>query len=320
MDTTVAICTRDRREALLETLASIGAQQSRPGSGEWELLVVDNGSSDGTAEAVRGLAEATGDTRAAWSALRIVREPRRGLARARNMALAEARGELIVFVDDDLTCAPGWLAAHQAAHRATGGAAVVAAGGPIAVRLPPSAPAWWAELLPFEQGGPTARLELGGEPFTFAADDLRPLPFGGNLSLVRAAALAAGGFREDLGLGCGAELVTGEETDLLERLIGSGERVVWAPDARALHRVTADRLDPRSYVAWHRGHGRALVRTEPPRSPAGRALALADETWRIARYWVRARWPGPVAPRRAELWRKLGRAQGRWLELSGRRR
>ena len=110
----------------------------------------------------------------------------------------------------------------------------------------------------------------------------------------------------------------GEETDLLERLLRGGGRVVWAPRARVLHRVTADRLDRRAYLAWHRGHGRALVRTEPARTAAGRALSLVDESLRVTRTWLKAGWPGPVTPRRARLWRKLGRAQGRWLELSGR--
>jgi glycosyltransferase involved in cell wall biosynthesis len=105
----VVIPTKDRRELLLSTLASLESQRS-PGL-SFEVVVVDNGSVDGTPEAVRA--------RAAVSPmpLTLVTEPAGGPARARNTGVAAASGELIVFIGDDTPAAgDDLLAAHGRLH------------------------------------------------------------------------------------------------------------------------------------------------------------------------------------------------------------
>ena len=76
----VTLCTRNRRASLLETLDSVERQRW---SGRWEVLVVDNGSSDDTLEASGARA------RRSSVPMRVIREPRLGLSFARNRALAE---------------------------------------------------------------------------------------------------------------------------------------------------------------------------------------------------------------------------------------
>src|SRR5262249_57469715 len=93
-----------------------------------ELLVVDNGSTDGTREALAGQAD-----------VRCVVEPTAGATRARNAALRAARGDVVAFIDDDATPAPGWLAAltapfAQARGACGGGRGRLGCGGPAPPR------------------------------------------------------------------------------------------------------------------------------------------------------------------------------------------
>jgi glycosyltransferase involved in cell wall biosynthesis len=104
----VVIATRDRAAFLERTLASLAQQIGAP---SFEVVVADNGSSDDTAGVVER-------ARAAANGLEITRvfvpEPNRGAAR--NAGVAQARGAIVAFVDDDVWLPPGFLAAHAAAH------------------------------------------------------------------------------------------------------------------------------------------------------------------------------------------------------------
>jgi glycosyltransferase involved in cell wall biosynthesis len=110
----VVIATKDRAGLLAGALASLRAQQDAP---EFELIVVDNGSSDATPRIAR-------EHGAQYA---FVAEPNRG--KARNAGIAHASGEVIAFVDDDVVTPPHFLAAHWAAHEAD--VAALAVSGPI---------------------------------------------------------------------------------------------------------------------------------------------------------------------------------------------
>ena len=102
MDCSIIICTRNRAAMLERTLVAFRAVEVPP---DWrvELIVVDNGSTDATAEVVRN---------ADHPAIRIrhVHEDRPGKSRAQNTAMAHARGEALLFTDDDVEPAANWLA------------------------------------------------------------------------------------------------------------------------------------------------------------------------------------------------------------------
>ena len=106
MHVTVVVPTSGRAGYLEVTLDSLSGQRTAT---PHEVIVVDDGSTDATAE----VAERLG--------VRAVRHAeRRGLNAARNTGLREARGELIAFVDDDVFVPPGWLAALvEGAERAS---------------------------------------------------------------------------------------------------------------------------------------------------------------------------------------------------------
>ncbi len=106
---TVAIPTHDRLDVLPEVLDALDAQQSAP---DFEVLVVDDGSTDGTARFLAG--------RRSRRPLRWFAQANRGPAAARNLAVREARGARIAFLGDDTVPDPAWLAAHRDAHERRG--------------------------------------------------------------------------------------------------------------------------------------------------------------------------------------------------------
>lgn len=103
---------------LAEVLAALERQRDAP---SFEIVVVDDGSRDGTAEWLRGRRSAL--------PLRALLEPQRGPAAARNRGVAAATGVRIAFLGDDTVPEEGWLAAHAAAHLRHGGGDEVAVVG-----------------------------------------------------------------------------------------------------------------------------------------------------------------------------------------------
>jgi glycosyltransferase involved in cell wall biosynthesis len=108
LDVTVVIATRDRRAVLCEALARLEGQSGEVG---FEVVVVDDGSADGTADAVREVA-----ARGALD-LRLIEQPSLGPAAARNRAIAEASAPVCLFLNDDSWARPDLLARHHAFHR-----------------------------------------------------------------------------------------------------------------------------------------------------------------------------------------------------------
>ena len=103
----VVIPTYNRRQMLLRSLQTIFSQDLAPEL--YEVIVVVDGSTDGTAEALRELRPSC--------ALRVLERPHGGLSPARNDGIWAARGEIILILDDDLLCEPDLLRQHLAAHQ-----------------------------------------------------------------------------------------------------------------------------------------------------------------------------------------------------------
>jgi len=150
MFVTVAICTLNRAESLRRTLASLAMRVG--GDLAWELVVVNNNSTDHTDAVIAECRERL--------PLRREFEPLQGHSNARNRAIAAARGEYIVWTDDDVIVGAGWLAAYAEAFRHWPDAVVF--GGRIKPRYEPPVVRWVAES---ERvlGGPFAIRDFGYE-------------------------------------------------------------------------------------------------------------------------------------------------------------
>ena len=99
MRITVILCTLNRCQSLAETLESI-AISTLPDSVDWEILVVDNNSTDHTREVVEEFGRRYPDR------FRYIFEPRPGKSYALNAGIREAQGEILAFTDDDVTVEP----------------------------------------------------------------------------------------------------------------------------------------------------------------------------------------------------------------------
>jgi GT2 family glycosyltransferase len=213
----VVIPTHNRARGLDRLLDSL-AQQDLPAS-EFEVIIVDDGSSDGTAEVL-------GRPRPfAW---RAVRQRNQGPAAARNAAVQIATGEIVVMVDDDVVTAPDLLRRHLEAHETEPGVAVI---GKMALaesaRLSPWA-AWEANAL-YKQYEAMLEGRWTPTPRQF---------YTANASLRRDALLAAGLF-DPL-------FRRAEDVELAYRLRDNGLGFRFAPEAIVYHRPG------RSYAAWRR--------------------------------------------------------------------
>ncbi|HEY8545906.1 MAG TPA: glycosyltransferase family A protein [Acidimicrobiales bacterium] len=236
---TVVVCTRDRLELLEGCLDSLDRQVLAPDD-RVDVVVVDNGSTDGTTGRLHRWAAADPGRRT------VVHEPVAGLSRARNRGLAAASGDVVLFLDDDAIAPRGWVAAHLAAYRRD--PAATAVGGPVVLTWPEGRPRWVTPGLEHWYSA----VDHGDEPGPFP----RPHgPYGTNMSVRREAALAAGGFAEQLGRR-GRRLRSGEEADLWARLWAAGGTIVYDPATLVLHRVTGDRSRRRWLLRRGWGQGR----------------------------------------------------------------
>lgn len=202
----VVVATRNRRELLLRCLRSLAAQEGvEPGS--FEAIVADDGSSDGTREAVEGLQ--------ATFPLQYLRLEKAGQAAAQNAAVAAAAGRTVLFLDDDVIAAPRLVAEHLAAHRAHPRLLGV---GHLEQR-PRRGRDWYAQM--FANTWNRHYDELGERRLDWTAC------FGANLSVSRAAFQEAGGFATDLPVG--------EDMELAYRFERSGCEPRFLPAAKAVH-------------------------------------------------------------------------------------
>jgi glycosyltransferase involved in cell wall biosynthesis len=223
---TVAISTYNRAESLRRTLNSLSAIQI-PSGLKWELIVVNNNSTDHTDHVV-------------WqyrSRLPVRREfePRPGVSCGRNRAIDAAQGEYILWTDDDVVVDPGWLGAYVSGFRRWPEAAVF--GGRITLIFEEPVAKWVKEsetlLRPLY-----AFRDFGNDvvPLSVTGDRL---PFGANFA-VRTAEQRS--FRFDPNLGPGpVRRRVGDDIDVASRLLQSGATGYWLPDAHVQHFITKER-------------------------------------------------------------------------------
>jgi GT2 family glycosyltransferase len=170
-----------------------------------------------------------GDDRVRW-----VHEPRQGLSFARNAGLAAARGEIVVFTDDDVLVDRHWVARLVAAFDAAAGVACVT-GAILPAEQETQAQVWLEEYGGFHKGfsrevfnATTHRRDTPLYPY-----DSGQFGSGANMAFRVRALQELGGFAVDLGAGTPAH--GGEDLDVLRRTISAGHTVVYEPSALMWH-------------------------------------------------------------------------------------
>lgn len=246
MRISVIIPTRDRKDVLLECLSGFARQDfTEP----FELVVIDDGSDDGTSDAVVKAGGPGGGS------LKYFRQEKKGPAAARNLGIMRATGDILLFTGDDMLPEKNLLSEHAAFHaaRPESGAAMLgtAAWDP---RIRPSPFAVW-----LENGGP----QFGFGRFTpgEAVDAF----WTANLSVKKAFLLQNGLFDEDF------QYAAGEDVELGMRLRKKGLEIIYNPKAsvRHLHRVTFLSYCRRQEIAGgaHCLFERKHPQTAPPQVP-----------------------------------------------------
>ncbi len=218
---TIAVCTYNRSEELPALFGDLRRELN--GASDVEILVVDNACTDNTSSVVE---EVGGGL-----PVRVVCEPRRGIAHARNCALAEARGDMIIFFDDDVRLDAGVLQAYRDAFAR---AEVLGGGGPIRATWPAEVPAWIGDRSNPPFPGVTVHYDLGASDRLISTDD--PVPLSGNFAF-RLAQARTIGFRVDLGHVGRDRTIGGEDIDFSRRFIQKYGRVTYIARAGVTHPV-----------------------------------------------------------------------------------
>lgn len=244
MKISVILCTYNRCQRLMKALESVAASVL-PSSVEWEVLVIDNKSSDQTRDvAERFCREYPGR-------FHYLFEPRQGKSYALNTGIREATGDILAFMDDDVTVEPSWLSNLTATLHDGKWAG---AGGRILPEHGFSPPPWLALDGPYDMGGVLALFDRGDE-----AGEIDWIPYGTNMAFQKAMFDKHGGFRTDLGPSPSSE-IRGEDTEFGRRLISAGELVRYEPSAIVYHCVPENRVHKEYFLTWWFDYGRALVR------------------------------------------------------------
>ncbi len=235
---TVVVCTHGRPNDLARCLASIAKLED-----PIETIVVDSASDPPCADVV------------APFRARTIRLERPGLSIARNAALRAASCQFVAFVDDDTELEPDWARRILAPFADP---VVGCVGGTCSPRFASTRPTWLSDRL-LQYAGIT-NFGLSARPSTSTAD----LPFGANLCVRRDAALAAGGFPEQLGR-IGSDLLSGEESALMVALRDQGWLIWLQPNAVVHHHVAPERCTGDYYWRrlWWQGISRARGGTTP---------------------------------------------------------
>jgi hypothetical protein len=245
MNISVVICTYNRSKTLAQTLQGF-CKLSVAQSITWELLVIDNNSTDAT----RDICGEFNDK----LPLRYVFESRQGKSHALNRALVEATGELLVFTDDDVDVSENWLSEYWGAMARHPNAGFF--GGKIIPRWEVPPPPWMESNSKTVLREVAVSLDLGDVDCP-----LGERVFGANLGLRKTALQQAGlKFRTDIGP-CGNAKVGGEETFFIHQLMDKGFCGVYLPGAIIYHRTPAERMTIAYVRKWFDGIGRSEVRT-----------------------------------------------------------
>ena len=276
---TVGICTRNRGPLLRTSLEQL-ARTAVPDDVTWEVVVVDNGSTDGTARVLEAMASQL--------PLRALRFDTPGKSHALNHAIQHARGDYILWTDDDVLVDQQWITSYVAAFRRWPDAAFF--GGPVEPWFDGTPPLWLADHWQ-RVANVFAVRQLGDQTFLF--DTVR-VPYGANFA-VKTSVQREYQYDTTLGPRPGSE-VRGEETQVIREMLVAGLRGWWVPDARVQHFIPKHRQTVtylrRFFVGQGEVQSRQFAGTSVPRMFGRPRWLIKQALTAEARY----RWSRLTAP------------------------
>jgi glycosyltransferase involved in cell wall biosynthesis len=297
MDVTVLICTYNRQRLLGSTLDSLAAMRV-PAGIRWDVLVVDNNSTDGTR------AEVERRVPGFPVPLCCLFERRQGKAHALNTGIAASTAAVVAFTDDDVCVAPDWLG--QAVRPLIERSDIDYTGGPVlpAWQVPPPR---WISGNPGVFRGPIALLDYGTETFIF--EERRRIAMGVNMAVRRELIDRVGGFHPGLERK-GPSLMGQGQAEFFFRTRRAGARGLYVPGMRLRHHVPGARLTRQYYRRWWywKGVARARMQEMHPVLENGLDLRLVPRLAGLPRFvwgdalrdvlvWLRAALTGNVVIR-----------------------
>ncbi|NET49932.1 MAG: glycosyltransferase family 2 protein [Merismopedia sp. SIO2A8] len=231
------ICTHNRDGYLGAAIDSLLAQDF---PGDYEVIVVDNASTDRTHDVVK--------ERLPHPCLRYVYEGTVGLSVARNTGAKEAKAPILAYLDDDAEATPQWLRSLHHIYQTHERVAI--AGGKVTLLWPPgiTPPQWLSD----ELAGSLGLYDLGDDFRLIEIPGLTPR--GLNYSLRRTFLEQIGGF--DLNLGrVGTRLLSNEELHMTQRALETHWQVAYSPDALVAHNVAPERVHRQWFLnrSWWQG-------------------------------------------------------------------
>jgi glycosyltransferase involved in cell wall biosynthesis len=251
MNVTAILVTFNRCKSLAKALESLAALEFPP-TVSWEILVVDNNSTDQTRQVVEEFSVRYPGR------FRYLFEPTAGKSHGLNAGIEAARGDILAFVDDDVTVEKNWLQNLTVPFLDVKLAGV---GGRILLDSNFPLPAWLSLEKPYNMGGILAGFDLGTEP-----GPLDEPPYGTNMAFPKWVFQKYGGFRLDLGPRPGSQL-RNEDTEFGRRLLTAGECLWYEPSAVVYHPVPQERLKKEYFLEWWFDFGRAKSREKGKRKP-----------------------------------------------------
>jgi GT2 family glycosyltransferase len=231
---TVVLCTYNRAHILGGAIERLLDQSA--GSPPYEIVVVDNNSSDATSRVIAHYAQSTSRR------VEYVFEGRQGIAYARNAGIAVARSDLVAFTDDDVRVAPNWVRVIKQTFEAHPEAECLT--GRILPVWPSAPPAWLTRL---HWVGPLALQDYGDEPMLINAT--RPLTVAGANFAFRKAVFDRIGLFD-------TEIARSEDSEFMLRLWRGGSGARYVPEMVLYALVQPERLTKTYHRAWHADVGR----------------------------------------------------------------
>lgn len=227
MKISVAICTWNRESLLQKTLSNL-CDILLHSNLSWELIIVNNNSTDNTEEVIKRYKNSL--------PIKYAFEPKPGLSNARNKAVEKADGDYIVWIDDDVLVESNWLSSYIEAFSRHPEAVVF--GGPISPWFEGNPPKWLLDGWQYIQSSYAIR-DLGQKEFSFNSTNTSLFPYGANFA-IKTNVQKQYSYNPELGLKAG-KIIVGEETVMIQNILDSGNTGWWVPDAKVKHWLPSDR-------------------------------------------------------------------------------